>query len=83
MKKDQGATVVVLTAAVVFVVVTAVVARGAGVAVVFVFVAVVVALPGDPLLIGGAAVPLTVSTDNSTDPCPTVVEPLVRTLPSL
>jgi len=36
-----------------------------------------------PLVTGVAAIPVTMSTDKATDPCPTVVVPLVRVLPSL
>lgn len=35
-----------------------------------------------PLVTGAAAIPVAISTDKETEPCPTIVVPLVRVLPS-
>lgn len=93
-EKNYEAAVVVLAAAVVaavvIVTVVVLVVVLAGRAVVVIAAAVVaaaaVAVFGvllRPLVTGVAAFPVTMSTDKATDPCPTVVVPLVRALPSL
>lgn len=84
-RKDQDAAVVVAAA-----VVVSTVAVSVGCTVVWVIVGfAVAAIAADfaaeppPLVTGAAAIPVRASTDNITDPCPTVVEPPVSNFPSL